>query len=155
MENAPTAIMWSRLRTFLRTVKHLARIPDDHVSSGHLNEVRPVPLSDMVAARCQAEIMAAQSDFEAATGVHIFWGLVEGYLLYWDQVCALSCYYLHFRTDYESFFLRLVPRKSSISLTPRYSFVGHTMCSKSGDHSVNIYLLVGFLQWHPAPSSNL
>jgi len=99
MENVPTAIMWSRLRTFLRTVKRIARIPDDHVSTGHLNELRPVPLSDMVAARCQTEIMGAQSHFEAASGVHIVWGLVEGYLLYWDQVYTPSCYYLQFRTD--------------------------------------------------------
>ena len=44
MENAPTAIMWSRLRTFLCTVKRIARIPDNHVSSGHPNELQPVPL---------------------------------------------------------------------------------------------------------------
>jgi len=42
MENAPTAIMLSRLCTFLRTVGRIALIPDDHVTSGHLNGLRPV-----------------------------------------------------------------------------------------------------------------
>ena len=137
MENAPTAIMLSHLRTFQRTVGRIARIPDDHVTSGHLNGLRLVTPSDMVSARCQAEIMGAQSDFEAASGVHIILGLVEGCLLYWDQVYTPSCYYLQFRTD-EFFHLRPVPRKSSILLTPGYFFVGHTMCRKSGDHNVNI-----------------
>jgi len=47
MENAPTAIMLSRLRTFLRTVGRIALIPDDHVTSSHLNGLRPVTPSDM------------------------------------------------------------------------------------------------------------
>jgi hypothetical protein len=74
MENAPTAIMWSSLRTFLRIVKCIARNPDDHVSFGHLNELQPVPLCDTVAALCRAEIMAAQSNFETASGVYIVCG---------------------------------------------------------------------------------
>lgn len=85
-DTAPTAINWPRLRAFLRTVKRIARIPDDHSSHDHLNEQRPVPLSDQVAVRCQAEIAAAQKEVEDASGVPIVWGLVDGFLLYWDKV---------------------------------------------------------------------
>jgi nicotinamide/nicotinate riboside kinase len=85
-DTAPTAIDWPRLRAFLRTVKRIARIPDDHSSHDHLNEHRPVPLSDAVAARCQAEISVAQKEIEAASGVPVVWGLVDGFLLYWDKV---------------------------------------------------------------------
>lgn len=97
--------------------------------------------------------MAAQSDFETASGVHIVWGLVEGYLLYWDPVYALSCYDPQFRTDCEFFLLHLVPRRSSIRLTS--GFVGYTIFSRDGDHSVNMYLPVVFLRWHPSLSPRL
>ncbi|KAI0279528.1 P-loop containing nucleoside triphosphate hydrolase protein [Russula aff. rugulosa BPL654] len=84
-DSAPTAIDWPRLRAFLRTVKRIARIPDDHSSHDHLNEQKPTPLSDSVAARCKAEITAVQKEVENAYGVHVVWGLVDGFLLYWDQ----------------------------------------------------------------------
>jgi nicotinamide/nicotinate riboside kinase len=87
-DTAPTAIAWPRLRASLRTFKQTGCLPDDHASHDHLNEQRPVPLSDAVAARCQAEIAAAQKEVEAATGARVVWGLVDGFLLYWDQVYA-------------------------------------------------------------------
>ena len=86
-DSAPTAIDWPRLRAFLRTVKRIARIPDDHSSHDHLNEQRPVPLGDSVAARYKAEIAAVQKEVEVASGARVVWGLVDGFLLYWDQVC--------------------------------------------------------------------
>ncbi|KAI0256448.1 P-loop containing nucleoside triphosphate hydrolase protein [Lactifluus subvellereus] len=84
-DTAPTAIAWPRLRAFLHTVKRIARIPDDHTSHDHLNHQKPVSLDDAVAARCKAEIAAAQADAEAAASARIVWGLVDGFLLYWDQ----------------------------------------------------------------------
>ncbi|KAH9993201.1 P-loop containing nucleoside triphosphate hydrolase protein [Russula vinacea] len=84
-DSAPTAIDWPRLRAFLRTVKRIARIPDDHSSHDHLNEQRPVPLGDSVAARYKAEIAAVQKEVEVASGARVVWGLVDGFLLYWDQ----------------------------------------------------------------------
>ena len=106
-DTAPTAIAWPRLRAFLRTVKRIGRIPDDHASHDHLNEQRPVPLSDAVAARCQAEIAAAQREAEVASGARVVWGLVDGFLLYWDQVYArLACYSSPSTADDESFLVR-------------------------------------------------
>ena len=66
---------------------------------------------------------------------------MEGYLLYRDQVYALSCITPNSEPIIGSFFCI----KSSIRLTPGYSFVGHTMFSRSGDHNVNMYQPVGFL----------
>ncbi|KAI0296516.1 P-loop containing nucleoside triphosphate hydrolase protein [Multifurca ochricompacta] len=84
-DTAPTAIAWPRLRTFLHTVKRIARIPDDHSSHDHLNEQKPVPLTDSVAERWTTEITRVQKEVEAASGTRVVWGLVDGFLLYWDQ----------------------------------------------------------------------
>jgi len=51
-----------------------------------MNEQKPTPLSSSVAARCKAEIEAVQKEVEDAYGARIVWGLVDGFLLYWDQV---------------------------------------------------------------------
>jgi len=90
-DSAPTAIDWPRLRASLHTVKRIARLPDDHASHDHLNEQRPVPLTDSVLARCKAEITVVQKEAEAGTGARVVWGLVDGFLLYWDQVYATHC----------------------------------------------------------------
>ncbi|KAH9979098.1 P-loop containing nucleoside triphosphate hydrolase protein [Lactifluus volemus] len=84
-DTAATAIDWPRLRAFLRTIKRIARIPEDHSSHDHLNEQKHVPLDEVVAARCKAEITKAQEEIEAASGTRVVWGLVDGFLLYWDQ----------------------------------------------------------------------
>jgi nicotinamide/nicotinate riboside kinase len=89
-DSAPTAIAWPRLRAFLRTVKRTARLPDDHSSHDHLNEQKPVLLGESLAARCKEEIARVQKEVEAASGVRVVWGLVDGFLLYWDPVRYLS-----------------------------------------------------------------
>ncbi len=64
-------------------------------------------LSDAVAARCQAEIAAAQREAEVASGARVVWGLVDGFLLYWDQVYArLACYSSPSTADDEFFLVR-------------------------------------------------
>jgi len=83
-DSAPTAIDWPRLREFLRTVKRTARLPDEHISHDHLNEQKPVELGDSLAARCKEEITRVQKEVEAASGVRVVWGVVDGFLLYWD-----------------------------------------------------------------------
>lgn len=83
---APTAIDWPRLRAFIRTVKRTARLPDDHISHDHLNEQKPVELGESLAARYKEEIARVQKEVEAASGVRVVWGLVDGFLLYWDPV---------------------------------------------------------------------
>ena len=89
-DSAPTAIAWPRLRALLRTVKRTARLPDDHSSHDHLNEQKLVELGQSLAARCKEEIARVQKEVEAASGVRVVWGLVDGFLLYWDQVRYIS-----------------------------------------------------------------
>jgi hypothetical protein len=89
-DSAPTAIDWPRLREFLRTVRRTARLPDDHRSHDHLNEQKPVELGDSLAARCKEEIARVQKEVEAASGVRVVWGVVDGFLLYWDLVWDIS-----------------------------------------------------------------
>lgn len=83
-DSAPTAIAWPRLREFLRTVKRTARIPDDHSSHDHLNEQKSIQLGESLATRCKEEISRVQKEVEAASGVRVVWGIVDGFLLYWD-----------------------------------------------------------------------
>jgi hypothetical protein len=123
---------WPRLRVSLRTVKRIARIPDDHSSHDHLNEQKLTPLSDSVAARCKAEIAAVQKEVEDAYGARVVWGLVDGFLLYWDQVR----YSFPIQKANDELFFRLVCRRLLIPLMPGYSFVCRMMYSRSEDQNV-------------------
>ncbi|KAA1476809.1 P-loop containing nucleoside triphosphate hydrolase protein [Dentipellis sp. KUC8613] len=84
-DSAPTALAWPRLRAFLRTAKRAATLPPDHHSHDHLNAQRPVPVGEGLAGRWAAQFRGVQERLEAgAEGVHVVWGLVDGFLLYWD-----------------------------------------------------------------------
>ena len=61
-------------------------MPDDHTSHDHLNEQKPVELGESLATRFKEEIARVQKEVEAASGVRVVWGLVDGFLLYWDPV---------------------------------------------------------------------
>lgn len=81
-----------------------------------------------------------QKEVENAYGVHVVWGLVDGFLLYWDQVCYSFPIQ---RVNDELFFLfRLALRRLLIPLMPRYSFVCRTMYSRSEDQNVLDMLLL-------------
>jgi hypothetical protein len=55
-----------------------------------------VLLSIAVTVHCQVEITAMQREVEVTSGVHVIWGFVDGFLLYWDQVYAhLAAILLH------------------------------------------------------------
>lgn len=89
-DSAPTAIDWPRLRTFLRNVKTEGGIPAGHSSHDHLNEQKEIPVEGEVAAQWQAELVRAQAEVEKSDQVRVVWGLVDGFLLYWDSVRTLS-----------------------------------------------------------------
>lgn len=79
------AIDWPRLRTFLQTVKRSGKIPDDHKSHDHLNEQKLVPVSEEVFDRWRNEFEKIEADYRKK-GQLVTWGLLDGFLLYWDQV---------------------------------------------------------------------
>jgi hypothetical protein len=143
-DTAPTAIDWPRLRAFLRTVKRIARIPDDHSSHDHLNEQKHVTLDDAVAARCKAEIAAVQEEVEAASGARVVWALVDGFLLYWDQVRAYI--YICLSTSWDSeltcnLFCNCFSRKLLILSMLGYFFGCRATYSRSGGRSDRDMLL--------------
>ncbi|KAJ7647557.1 P-loop containing nucleoside triphosphate hydrolase protein [Roridomyces roridus] len=81
---APGAIEWPRMLDFLRKVKETGEIPADHRSHDHLNEQKDIGISEDVRDRWVSvfENLAAQ---RAADGAEeIVWGLVDGFLLYWN-----------------------------------------------------------------------
>ena len=85
-DSAPGAISWARMVTFLRHVKETGVIPPDHRSHDHLNEQQVVPVPDELAAKWRAHFQALQQKLEAETKEKIIWGLVDGFLLYWNHV---------------------------------------------------------------------
>jgi nicotinamide/nicotinate riboside kinase len=80
---APGAIAWSRFVDFLQHVKDTGEIPPDHRSHDHLNEQQLVEIDDEVRDYWKRifEDMAREQGKQK-----IVWGLVDGFLLYWNKV---------------------------------------------------------------------
>ena len=73
-----------------------------------------------------------QKEVEDACGVRVVWGLVDGFLLYWDQVS----FSFRFRELMTSFFFHVARRRLLIPLMRGYSFVCRTVYSRSEDQNV-------------------
>lgn len=86
-DDAPGAIDWPRLRDFLRIVKQTGQIPSWHKSHDHLNEQKEVPLDKGVYAKWKDTFEALRTEREEK-GEKVVWGVVDGFLLYWDPVRA-------------------------------------------------------------------
>ncbi|KAH7883127.1 hypothetical protein F5I97DRAFT_1960381 [Phlebopus sp. FC_14] len=82
------AIEWPRLRTFLRTVKEDGRLPSDHQSYDHFNEQKDFPIDARYVDNLKKEFEHISEYVRAEEGIQITWGLVDGFLLYWDQDVA-------------------------------------------------------------------
>ncbi|KAG5350493.1 hypothetical protein C0989_010800 [Termitomyces sp. Mn162] len=81
---APGAILWPKLVNFLRGVKATGKIPNDHRSHDHLNEQKEIKIDDEVRDRWIEVFEAIQKQHEQQ-GEKVIWGLVDGFLLYWNQ----------------------------------------------------------------------
>lgn len=87
--DAPSgAIDWPRLITFLQKVKSTGEIPTDHRSHDHLNEHKDVPVRDEVEKRWRDAFEQLEREMEV-DGERIIWGLVDGFLLYWNEVSPM------------------------------------------------------------------
>ena len=82
------AIDWPRLRAFLREVKTSGRIPDTHKSHDHLNEQKAVTLQAEVFDRWKKQFERIVQE-ASASSEEVVWGLVDGFLLYWDDVRSI------------------------------------------------------------------
>jgi len=83
---APGAIVWPKLINFLNQVKEQGLIPPDHLSHDPLNEQKPVQVDESVMDKWR-EIFHKGRENKSE---RIVWGLVDGFLLYWHPVCAVS-----------------------------------------------------------------
>lgn len=63
-------------------------IPPDHRSHDHLNEQKNIPLTDSAYQELRTRFQEAE-DEQRKKGIRILWGLVDGFLLYWDKVITL------------------------------------------------------------------
>ncbi|EGN99590.1 hypothetical protein SERLA73DRAFT_179670 [Serpula lacrymans var. lacrymans S7.3] len=83
-DSAAGAIEWPRLASVLKEVKRSGKIPPDYQSHDHLNEQRDVSVSDETFSKWKKVFENVQNQKEAE-GEEVVWGLVDGFLLYWDQ----------------------------------------------------------------------
>lgn len=83
---APGAIAWDRLVEFLRRVKKTGVIPPDHRSHDHLNEQKEVKVEEKVREKWIKEFETIKQDHDKQDKPRIIWGLVDGFLLYWNKV---------------------------------------------------------------------
>ncbi|KAG6821014.1 hypothetical protein H0H93_007904 [Arthromyces matolae] len=82
---APGAIVWPKLVRFLRQVKATGQIPLDHQSHDHLNEQKDIKIDEAVRDHWIRTFERIGDRHRQETGENIIWGLVDGFLLYWNQ----------------------------------------------------------------------
>ncbi|KAH8827963.1 hypothetical protein DL96DRAFT_1601043 [Flagelloscypha sp. PMI_526] len=80
---AEGAIDWTRLITFLKTVKETGEIPPDHRSHDHLNVQKDVPIPEEVKDKWTTKFHSVIKDREQTGQPKVVFGLVDGFLLYW------------------------------------------------------------------------
>jgi hypothetical protein len=84
--DAPSgAIDWPRLVSFLQDVRSTGEIPPDHRSHDHLNEQKDIPIGEEVAERWRRSFESLETEMKGK-GERVIWGLVDGFLLYWNEV---------------------------------------------------------------------
>lgn len=71
---------------FLRHVKENGEIPPDHRSHDHLNEQKEVKLDDSLRDGWIQVFEKIRREKEIKDDERVVWGLVDGFILYWNQV---------------------------------------------------------------------
>ncbi|KAG1799849.1 uncharacterized protein HD556DRAFT_1430558 [Suillus plorans] len=79
------AIDYPRLSKFLKDVKDTGCIPDDHRSHDHLNKHTDLPIEAECQRRLAENFRVIQDQVKESDHINIVWGLVDGFLLYWNQ----------------------------------------------------------------------
>ncbi len=69
-------------------IRETGVIPPEHYSHDHLNEQREVPVEQPIIDRWRETFTRIQEEHEKA-GEKIVWVVVDGFLLYWDQVYSV------------------------------------------------------------------
>jgi nicotinamide/nicotinate riboside kinase len=79
------AIDYPRLSKFLKHVKDIGSLPDDHRSHDHLNKQTDLPIEAECQRRLAERFRVIQDQVKESDHVNIVWGLIDGFLLYWNQ----------------------------------------------------------------------
>ncbi|KAB5595973.1 Nicotinamide riboside kinase [Ceratobasidium theobromae] len=83
-DDPPGAIDWPRLRASLKYVKEYGVLPESHHSHDHLNEQKEVPIPQDMIERLTIRFKETENQW-SAKGYEVMWGLLDGFLLYWDK----------------------------------------------------------------------
>ncbi|KAF8835547.1 P-loop containing nucleoside triphosphate hydrolase protein [Paxillus ammoniavirescens] len=78
------AIDWPQLTAFLKSVKQNGAIPPNHMSRDHLNKRQDIPVDVDTSQELKVRFEKLATEQENK-GVRVIWGLVDGFLLYWDK----------------------------------------------------------------------
>jgi len=84
-DTPPGAIEWPRFVSFLQKIRSTGNIPPDRRWQDYLTGQKDVPVRDEIESRCRDLFAQLEVDMKAE-GVNIVWGVVDGFLLYWDKV---------------------------------------------------------------------
>jgi nicotinamide/nicotinate riboside kinase len=71
-------------------VKETGSIPTDHISHDHLNKQTDLPIKPECRQRLADRFKVIQDQIKERDNINIAWGLIDGFLLYWNQVCYQS-----------------------------------------------------------------
>ena len=82
---AAGAISWDRFVEFLGHVKETGVIPPDHRSHDHLNEQKEIKIEEKLREKWINEFESIKRN-KLLQNEKIIWGLVDGFLLYWNKV---------------------------------------------------------------------
>lgn len=84
-DDAPSAIDWDRLAEFIALVKETGSLPD-HASHDHLNpQLNETPVPPELRA-FWTERFQIRMNHLREHGTRVVFALLDGFLLYWDQV---------------------------------------------------------------------
>jgi len=85
--DVPSAIDWSQMLKVIQHVKGTGSIPFDHVSRNDWHAAGDIPIDDNKAVSWKARFEDLERRCMVAANIKVIWVLVEGLMLYWDQVC--------------------------------------------------------------------
>ena len=88
--DVPSAIDWSQMLKVLQDVKRIGSIPLDCISRGDWHEPGDIPIDDNRVVTWKARFEDIKQHCLVAANTKVIWVLVEGFMLYWDQVCISS-----------------------------------------------------------------
>jgi nicotinamide/nicotinate riboside kinase len=85
-DDAPGAIDWDRMSAFLSDLKRTGTLPADHQSYDSFNETASVPVNNEIIAEWKKRSEKLASEHLDKYGEKLVWVVVDGFLLYWDEV---------------------------------------------------------------------